>query len=97
MYLPLSTTSRPLTSRDTDGSTLGIGYTSKAKHMNGFEFNIPEGVNHDSAFFKIFVSTNYINMEAILMKSDRATQPFTPELNKRSWWDSWIYLVTVRR
>lgn len=63
---------------------------------NRMSFTIPEGINHDSAFFKVFVSTTYINMKAIaVMNSDRAIQPFIPDLS--SWWDSWIYLVTVHR
>ncbi|KDR73806.1 hypothetical protein GALMADRAFT_142236 [Galerina marginata CBS 339.88] len=91
LYLPPSSVSSPLTRDGTEGSTLGIGYTPGTNRMS---FTMPEGVNHDSAFFKVFVSTEYINMKAIVANPGRTAQRSGPD---RSAWDSWIYLVTWSR
>jgi len=87
--------SRPLTHRGTGGSTLGIGYG--AQGAESLSFALPEGFDHDSAFIKVFVSTVYINMEAIVTKPERLGVIRTNLQVIEQCWDSWVYLVTVRR
>jgi len=83
-----------LTRCGTDGSTLGIGYG--AQGTESISFPLPEGFDHDSGFIKVFVSTVYINMEAIVAKAERFAKEFNwPDIEQC--WDSWTYLITVRR
>ena len=94
LYLPHSPISRPLTRCGTDGSTLGIGYG--AQGTESISFPLPDGFDHDSGFIKVFVSTVYINMEAIVAKAERVAIEFNwPDIEQC--WDSWTYLITVRR
>jgi hypothetical protein len=96
LYLPHSPISRPLTRRGTDGSTIGIGYG--AQGAESMSFSLPEGFDHDSGFIKVFVSTVYINMEAIAAKDERLdVKKKINQLPIERCWDSWICLVTVRR
>jgi len=60
-------------------------------------FTLPEGFDHDSAFIKVFVSTVYINMEAIVAKNERLDVKKHKSHLIEKCWDSWVYLVTVRR
>ena len=61
-------------------------------------FSLPEGFDHDSGFIKVFVSTVYINMKAIAKDDSRLdVKKNTNQLPIEQCWDSWIYLVTVRR
>jgi hypothetical protein len=92
VYLPPSNLFPSLKHHGSDGSKLGIGYGPSGGRP--LRFSLPTGINKDAAFIKVFVSTEYANMDAILTGSywldlDR-TEPALQKL-----WSSWIYLISV--
>jgi len=48
-------------------------------------FPLPGGFHHDSAFIKVFITTVYINMEAIVAKAEGVTREINWIFIKQDW------------
>ncbi|KAH9923560.1 uncharacterized protein B0H18DRAFT_466144 [Fomitopsis serialis] len=79
---------------DTPGE-LTIGYGDGSN--SAIKFTIPDGVETDTGFLKIFVSPLYVNMRSIVQNGIEALRDGGPSpLPIKSSWDSSVYVLTCK-
>ena len=91
--------SAPLAARHQDGkpSELRVGYG--AAGVEALQFSLANGVTSDTGFFKLFVSTTYVDMTVLRQQSPFTHATRGPAMKMppgEGIWDAWTYPLTTR-